>query len=369
MSKKKLAIFVAAISGGGVEKVIVNLVNELVKKEIAVDLLIADTKGLSTVFISSDVQIIDLKSKRVLFCVPKLVFYLIKTRPYVLFSAMEYVNIIAIISKIISFTSTRIVISNHASLKYFIRDENLLKWKVLKKILSLLYKNADKIISVSKGLEIMLVSELNLKSSKVSTIYNPVYSESLLKASREEAYDSWVSSNTRPYIISVGRFSLEKDYSTLIYAFNEVRKKRDIRLVILGDGPQWDTIQKLIKLLDLSDHIYTPGFLINPYPLIRNAACFVLSSKNEGFGNVLVEALALGCPIVSTDCFSGPSEILEYGRWGSLVPVGDYKYMARSIISKLDCKKKINESLLRSHLDKFNISLIVEKYINILFNE
>jgi glycosyltransferase involved in cell wall biosynthesis len=369
MSKKKLAIFVAAISGGGVEKVIVNLVNEFVKKGIAVDLLIADTKKLSTVYISSDVKIIDLKSKRVLFCIPKLIFYLIKTRPYVLFSAMDYVNIIAIISKLISCTSTRIVVSNHAKLEYFIENEKLIKFKILKKLTSYLYARADKVIAVSKGLEIMLIKELNLKSSKVSMIYNPIYSESLLKASREDAHDSCAFTNTTPYIISVGRFALEKDYPTLIYAFNEVRKKRDIKLIILGDGPQWDSIQKLIKILDLKNHICTPGFLINPYPLIRNSACFVLSSVNEGFGNVLVEALTLGTPIVSTNCFSGPSEILENGRWGALVPIGDYNRMAKSIIAEIDNKQNRNESLLSSHLEKFTISLVAEKYIQILFSE
>ena len=367
MSKKILAIFAGAVTGGGVEKVIVNLANEIAIRGISVDLLIADDKGISYINFNAGVTVITLKSKRVFFCIPELILYLIRVRPNVLFSAMEYVNVIAIFSKIISFTSTRVVVSSHAPLEYFVREQNFFIRRLLSKLLSILYHNVDKIITVSKGLEEELISELNINREKILTIYNPVINESLVNLGLEDLSDFWVKSSKSPYIISVGRFSSEKDYPTLIRAFDLVRKKRDVRLVILGEGPEMENINKLINFQGLSRFIYTPGFILNPYAFIRNAACFVLSSKGEGFGNVLVEALALGCPIVSTNCNFGPVEILENGMWGSLVSVGDYESMANSILTTLDFNKSVSESLLNAHLEQFTVSVSVEKYINVLF--
>jgi glycosyltransferase involved in cell wall biosynthesis len=367
MLKKKLAIFVAAISGGGVEKAVVNLANEIAKKGINIDLLIADDTGISSLYFDPNISVIKLSTKRVFFCIPELILYLIRAQPDVLFSAMEYVNFIALVSKKISFTSTRVIISSHAPLVYFIRDEKFFKWRLLKKLLSYLYGTADKVITVSKGLERSLIGELNINPAKILTIYNPIINESLINDSLEDLSDPWVKSSKSPYIISIGRFAKEKDYPTLINAFNLVREKRDVRLVILGQGPEWENVNKIINFHGLSSFVHTPGFVLNPYKYIKNAACFILSSKNEGFGNVLVEALALGCPIVSTNCEFGPVEVLENGLWGSLVPVGDYESMANSVLTTLDLNQSSSESLLNTHLDQFKVSVAVEKYINVFF--
>lgn len=367
MSIKKLAIFAAAISGGGVEKAVFNLANGVAKKGIRVDLLIADDTGISSLYFDAGVTVIKLSSKRVLFCGPELILYLIRAQPNVLFSAMEYVNLIALVSKKISFTSTRVVISSHAPLEYFIRDEKLVKWRLLKKLLSYFYGTADKVITVSKGLERTLIGELNVNPAKILTIYNPIINESLINDSLEDLSDSWVKSSKSPYIISVGRFAKEKDYPTLINAFNLVRKKRDVRLIILGEGPERENVNKLINFHGLSSFVHMPGHVLNPYKYMKNAACFMLSSKNEGFGNVLVEALVLGCPIVSTNCPFGPVEVLDNGLWGSLVSVGDYESMANSVLTTLEFNQSMSKSLLNTHLEQFTVSVVVEKYINVFF--
>ena len=128
-----------------------------------------------------------------------------------------------------------------------------------------------------------------------------------------------------------------------------------------------ENVNKLINFHGLSSFVHMPGHVLNPYKYMKNAACFMLSSKNEGFGNVLVEALVLGCPIVSTNCPFGPVEVLDNGLWGSLVSVGDYESMANSVLTTLEFNQSMSKSLLNTHLEQFTVSVVVEKYINVFF--
>ena len=146
----------------------------------------------------------------------------------------------------------------------------------------------------------------------------------------------------------------------LIRAFAEVRSQLDVRLIILGEGPQRKQIVDLINNLNIEETVSLPGWVDNPYSFMAKADLFVLSSSKEGCPNVLLEALACGCPVVSTDCPSGPSEILDHGRWGRLVPVNDQTALAEAIVATLE--DDTNQDALRQRAEQFSAENMIEKF-------
>jgi glycosyltransferase involved in cell wall biosynthesis len=167
-----------------------------------------------------------------------------------------------------------------------------------------------------------------------------------------------------PMILAVGRLSPQKDFATLLRAFSEVRRMRDAVLVILGEGDERHALSKLASDLKVSDSVMMPGFVANPFVYMKRAAVFVLSSRYEGLPNVLLHAVALGTPAVSTDCPSGPREILDDGRWGRLVPVGKPNEMARAIIEGLD--GRLQGASLPLFEERFGVEPITRRYIEVL---
>ena len=152
----------------------------------------------------------------------------------------------------------------------------------------------------------------------------------------ELAGSLWFADGAPPVLLGAGKFKPQKDLSTLIRAFAMIRASRPARLIILGEGPQRKTLQALCTELGVLEDVAFPGFVDNPFAYMARSKVFVLSSAWEGFGMVLAEAMACGCPVVSTDCPSGPAEILEDGRYGPLVPVSDPEKMSAAIASTLD---------------------------------
>jgi glycosyltransferase involved in cell wall biosynthesis len=176
----------------------------------------------------------------------------------------------------------------------------------------------------------------------------------------------WFSSNQPPVILAVGRLVKQKDFDTLIRAFGLVRKERPARLMVLGEGREREKLLALIKNLGLEQDVTLHGFVENPFKYIKHAAVFVLSSLWEGFGNVIVEAMALGTPVVATECPSGPSEILEEGKWGRLVPPGDVDALAQSIIDTLDDS---NPPAVASRAEEFSVEKAIDGYLRVLLGD
>ena len=157
----------------------------------------------------------------------------------------------------------------------------------------------------------------------------------------------------------------QKDFPTLLIAFSRLVKHRHARLIVLGKGPLLPELLALARKLGIPGHVDFPGFVENPYAYLARARLFVLSSRHEGIGNVLVEAMACGCPVVSTDCPFGPSEILEGGRWGELVPVGDPVALAEAMIRTMDAPPK--RETLRNRASFFSLGRAVGRYEKLLF--
>ena len=191
-------------------------------------------------------------------------------------------------------------------------------------------------VGVSEGVSESFAATIRIPRDRITTIYNPVVTPTLHVKMVQPPGHPWFLDGGPPVILSAGRFVRAKDHATLIRAFHRLASRRACRLIVVGDGRQRRRIQRLVKRLGLSDRVSLPGWAENPLPLMANASCFVLSSRHEGLGLALIESLACGCPCVSTDCPAGPAEILQNGRLGPLVPVGDDAALADAMERVLD---------------------------------
>ena len=365
--KKKLSFFLPSLEGGGAEKVVVNLIKEFVKRGIESELVLVNAKGPYLIEVPQGVKVFDLKSSRVLFALPKLIKYLKTEKPDILVSSLSHANIIAILANKLAMTNVRIFAREDTTLSLSSLYSTSLKNKVMPLLMGIFYRFADLIIVVSKGVKDDLVSFAKLPSDKIELIYNPVITPDLFTKVQEPVSHPWFAPNSPPVILGVGRLTKEKDFPTLLKAFALVRKEVDSRLVILGEGEEKKNLEKLAKELGIEEYLWMPGFVDNPYKYMNRASVFVLSSIYEGLPTVLIEALALGCQVVSTDCKSGPREILDNGKFGKLVPVGDYKEMAHAIKEILTYN--IHYNIDKSALEKYTLRYSSEEYIKLIFSE
>jgi glycosyltransferase involved in cell wall biosynthesis len=223
----------------------------------------------------------------------------------------------------------------HQDFAYSQRQDAISKRRRLRAIRSQ-YSHAAGIICVSRGAADSLMRAAGLPADKVHVVYNAVLDDSILMRAEEKVDHQWFPATEVPVIISVGRLAPQKDYATLLQAFALVRSRRPCRLIILGEGPLRQELEDQARKLGITTDISLPGFIDNPYSWMRNSQVFALSSRWEGFGNVVAEALGLGLPIVATDCPSGPAEILGHGRYGRLVPPGDVQGMAAALLETLE---------------------------------
>lgn len=361
----KIALYIPSMSGGGAERVMLALANGLVEKDIQVDLLLNKVDGPYLKYASRKVNIVNLNTSRVLNSILPLSKYLRREKPDVILSAMNYVNIVAVMAQLISGSNTKVVLSEHGNLTESKKNLGRIKGLVITSLMKWAYRKSHAIVAVSDGVADALSNELKISRNKITTIYNPIFSQDIVKRSNELISHPWVGKNALPLVIGVGRLTLQKDFSTLIHAFKQVLVKRECNLIILGEGKLRSELENLIKTLGLQDNVQLPGFVDNPYAWMSQADLFVLSSVHEGFGNVIVEAMACGTPVVSTDCPSGPSEILEDGKWGDLVPPGNAQLLSQSIIKSLSTP---NQKDIKGRAAFFSIDRAVNQYLKIFYD-
>ncbi|MEX2479573.1 MAG: glycosyltransferase [Gammaproteobacteria bacterium] len=373
-----LALFARSLGGGGgAERVILQLAGALAERGHRVDLVLGRARGRFINEVPPDVRLIDLAHRpaplaltalmrrprdlatlwpalfipgvaQVLGAIPELTGYLRRERPVALVSALEFANFAALLAIELSGQPTRSVVTVHNHLSTSIAAADRPHLRFVPRIARRLYPRADAIVGVSEGVARDLCALLGLASEKVSTIYNPVVTASMAEQAIAPVPHPWFAAAGTPVILGVGKLKRQKDFVTLIEAFALARGQRDLRLLILGEGPRRTALSELIDQRGLSTCVELIGFQANPYAFMSRAALFVLSSAWEGFGNVLVEAMACGCPVVSTDCPSGPAEILAAGRYGRLVPVGDADALARAMLATLDAPPPEDELRLRA---------------------
>lgn len=367
MSQKKnqadIAIFVPSLEGGGAERVMVALANGFAVQGLKVDLVLVHAIGPYLAEVSPMVRVVDLGSRRVLFCLPRLVRYLRATRPTAMLSALSHVNVIAILARLIARVPTRLAVSERATYSLQIQHERTLYARILTPLMRWTYPRADVVVAVSQGVADDLERAIGLPTEKIEVAYNPVVTPALLEQADEPLHHPWVAEGEPPVVLGVGRLSGEKDFSTLIKAFAKVHSQQPCRLVILGEGGLRGTLEALVAEKGLSSSVLLPGFVDNPFAWMRRASLFVLSSACEGLPNALIQAMACGTRVVSTDCPSGPMEILEGGRWGRLVPVGDVDAMAAAIADSLDERQSPD---VISRAQNFGQAQSIDKYLDAL---
>lgn len=327
--KKKIMIFMFSLKGGGAERTIVNIINHLDEEKFDVIFVLgtdADSDYLE--LLKDSIKIIVLNCRKPKYSIFKLRNCIKKEKPDVLFSTVNKNNIVLLLAKILSFRKIPTVIreASHRTQSGKVTNKNKLLTRVLYNLFS------SKIVALSEGVREDLITNFKISEKKTKVIYNPVDINYIKSSMNEEIQDSFNLKSDEKIIIAVGRLAKVKDFPTLIKAFEIVLKDVNARLFILGRGPLESELKQLSKQLNISDKIEFLGFQKNPYKYIKQADVFVLSSKWEGFAHVIVEAMTIGTPVISTNCKSGPAEIIGDNEYGILVPVQDYKLMAEQII-------------------------------------
>ncbi len=352
---------------GGLEVVVTHIANALRKKGNRVDMLVMPPKGENPVppGLEEGIRVFNLKSKHKLVGLFTLSNYLRQQQPEVLMAAGHRSNMLALRTSRLLRQPPPVVLGVHNTLSRQMSQFNPLKRLLRTLVIRRSYPRSKAVIAVSQGVAEDLQNHFHLPPGLIHTIHNPVVTDDLLRSAQEPLCHPWFEEESPPVIVSVGRLRPQKDYTTLIKAFHIVQKQRMCRLLILGEGVERPILEAQIEELGLQEHVQLPGFVANPLPYMKNAALFVLSSCFEGLPTVLIEALATGVPIVSTDCPSGPREILADGRYGPLVPVGDVQALAAAMLERLDAPRE-SEQLMAAAQRRFDVERAATLYAALL---
>ena len=334
-SSVHLAFFMASLADGGIGKMRLHLTSELVKRGIQVDLLLGRTDSPYVHRIHPEVRVIHVHTSHSIACVPGLAYYLWKHRPDVLVTERVRVNVAGLRAVNLARARTKVFAGVHTTMSEELERLRPEKKRSHSAAMRRYYPRNDGLIAVSRGVARDLLETLRIPAEKIHVVRNPVVTPDLVRMADAPVDHPWLSGDGPPVILGAGRLEPQKDFPTLIRAFALLRRERPSRLVILGKGGQRGQLHSLAEELGVAGEVSFPGFVDNPYAYMARSRLFVLSSAWEGFGNVLVEALAVGVPVVATDCPSGPREILQDGRYGALVPVGDVPALASAMAGTL----------------------------------
>ena len=358
-----ISVYLPSLHGGGAQRAMVSLANALAGQDFTVDLVLTSATGPYLSEVSKSINIVDLGEPRVSRSIFGLAKYLRERNPSAVISAMGHANCALLLARKLSGTKARVVVSEREDPSTKSKQPFDLRSRVVDILNRHLYPSADVVHAVSYGVASAVRDKFALPAEKVQVVYNPIDRAQILKRAKAEPTQSFGLSKTGLVIVAAGRLSKEKDYPCLIRAFSMVRQKMDVHLVILGDGELRHELEELVSKIGLGADVTLPGFINNPFPLMKSADLFVLSSAWEGLPNVLIQAMACGTPVVSTDCRSGPSEILEDGKWGRLVPVGDPEALAEAMVQTLEDDKHPD---VAARANFFSVDRAVKGYLNLL---
>jgi glycosyltransferase involved in cell wall biosynthesis len=362
---QRIALFLPSLRCGGAERVMLTLAGAFAESGFNVDLVVATAEGPYLSHVPPQVRVADLAARRVLTSLPGLVRYLRQYRPAALLSAMEHANLAALWARGLARVPTRVVVSIHIG--GAARRGQLLRGRLATACAGPFYRAAHGVVAVSEGVAEEFANVTGFQRSRIRTIYNPVVTPELSNLAEAPVKDPWFAAGEPPVILGVGRLATQKDFSTLLHAFARVRSQRSARLLILGEGEKRSELEALVQNLGLARDVRLPGYVDNPFAYMRRCSVFVLSSAYEGLPTALIEAMACGAPVVSTDCPSGPAEILEGGRCGCLVPIADADAMASAILTIL--KEAPDTERTRRRAEMFSIEASADKYLDLLLGD
>jgi glycosyltransferase involved in cell wall biosynthesis len=331
----KVAMFLPNLCGGGAERVATHLANGLTRRRFGVEMVLSEAKGPFLADLAPEVRVVDLHARHAMTSIWPLCRYLRKAKPDVLFSHLDYVNVAALLARRLAHVRTCVIPVVHITHSQARQHSRSSREPILRAAIKWLYPTADQIVAVSRGAADDMIRVTGVPAALVRVIYNPVITPVIEALAAEPVDHPWFAPGQVPVILGIGRLARQKEFATLIRAFAVLRKDRDCRLMILGDGEDRDALERLVKELGVAENVALPGHVKNPFSYLARCALFGLSSAWEALPTVVIEALSLGVRVVSTDCPSGPREILQGGQFGALVPVGDVEALARAMSEAL----------------------------------
>lgn len=379
----QIAVFIHSLSGGGAQRRTVTLVNGFAERGYSVDLVVVAARGPLLALLDPRVRLVALTNwveghpfarlpRRIqLFLgLRRIVRYFRVARPGVFMAAASHVHVPVLIAHRIADCGVPLVlrVSNHLSRS----GSGGAKPKTrmfAPRLARRLYPRADAVIAVSQGVADDVHDVTGYPCERIHALHSPILTDELRRRIDAPLDHPWFVAGEPPVVLGVGRLVKQKDFPTLIRAFARVRATRPARLLLLGRAKNTKKRRRLTDLIDalgVAADVQLAGYVDNPPAYMNRAAVLVLSSAWEGLPGVLIEALACGCPIVSTDCPSGPSEILAGGRFGRLIPIGDAAAMASAIIATLDAPP--DRAALRDRAGEFGADRAIDRYLRILLS-
>ncbi|HEX5184737.1 MAG TPA: glycosyltransferase [Allosphingosinicella sp.] len=360
--RPRIALLLPNLTGGGAEAVNLTLIREFIARGHKVDLVLARATGALLDRIPPEVRLVDLSTPRLVRALPAIRRYLRRERPDAMLVGLWPLTVIAVAAKLLSGVRTRIVVCDHNILSMSPDAQGWLRRTLMTTALAFFYRRADARVAVSAAAARDLARLALLPKERFAIIHNPIPPPADAGPSARPA-GFWPDA-AGPRILTVGNLKAPKNHALLLRAFARLAEQRPAVLAILGEGPLRRALEQMVRELGVADRVSLPGFCDDPAPAYRSADLFVLSSSSEGFGNVLVEALAAGLPVVSTDCPGGPAEILDGGRYGDLVPCDDPDALADGMARALDAPR--DTARLRARARDFVPSAAADSYLRLL---
>lgn len=360
MTNKKILNFIPNFSFGGVETTNINLSETLIKFGYEVDLLTNDYQRVNKLEYFNNVK--SLRKSKMLFCLLPLMKYINNTKPDLIICSQFYANIIVLLACFLSGYKTKIILCERVPVFENLKKISIIKKNVIKFLIKRLYKKADKIVCNSYGTKNDLNKITDVNNSVV--IYNPVLGDSILNQSKSTVNDFIFDKKTK-YLITVSRIAEERNVIELINIFNSLSNKKNIKLLIIGDGPLLNECKSRVKQLNLENKIHFLGYKSNPYKYLSKSHIYLSTAKWEGMGNSIIEALFFGLYVIAYDSPGGVSEMLKDGKFGSLIHYGDKQKFVSDLIDNLNNSNLKNQDI-NEHLELFKPNNVTKKYIDLI---
>ncbi len=325
----RITVFLSSLRTGGAERAMLMFCAEASRQGHRVELVISKAGGHLQALVPPEIPVVNLGCSRTRQAIVKLAWRLRATRPDALFTTVRNTNVIGICAAKLSRLDIPVVVRESSA--PISSPKKSLVDAITNQLVPLTYSRARGIIAVSDGVARELLSMSRSLEGRVKVIPTPVISSDMLAQADLPIDHPWFTNPEAPVIVCAARIERNKGYDTLISAFHQLRQTTRVKLIVLGNGFYRTEVQRRVAELKLSSDIDFLGFVTNPFPYMRQAHALVLASEYEGLPNVLIQALAFGTPVVSTDCKSGPAEILCHGKYGQLVPVGDAPALAQAL--------------------------------------
>lgn len=330
------ALFIPSFEGGGGERTTLTLAAELLERGHPVDIVVCRARGPLGSEVPAGARIVELGADRLRAALPALVRYLRSTRPDYLMPTIEHANVLSLVARSVARTRTPVIVRVASTPSELAAASDTPAQRLTVALARRLYPRAEALVACSFGMADDLAAFLGDGASLIHVLPNPTATTTILRSAVAPLAHPWFRTDEPPVILAVGSLQTKKNMPLLLEALARVRTTRPVRLVVLGDGPERPALERLVDELGLTGDVDLPGFDANPYRYMSRCSVFALTSQREGLPGVLIEALVCGANVVSTDCRSGPREILGGGRYGRLVPTGDVESLTNALIASLD---------------------------------